>query len=494
MQPIYAVGHEAHAASLVEIDIDFQSTSMPNTTWLLNGKRIGISSNTEKYLSFCEQNSALNYTCKLHILTFTESDAGFYTLELEISEHKIRNSINFTLIAPKKPELTILRPKDCSLNFTCEYNKNIEFICKSIAHDVDSILMSYLPCKNLEDCYSMKNNHEKIEEHISENIFLQTDLDGTQPIATFDLNLTAIQPYLIICTSSNEVGNTTRSVIMIPSDIKQGQTSAASFVNTERINDLEVVEGDDFRIRFDFVYQIFDKNTLKYAKPNVHCLYSVFENNTDFTLSHILTFKNVTQMCTHVYSFEINSKKHAYLNDTLRRNSINITVLKPQLPGFVHAFSLSNNLSNNLTNLSFKEISPNNYQIVSDGDQTLTLDCRSYGKPKPTVTWLRNGSQFDTEDEKFKELDNRQQLRILRPHSSDSGLYECIVNNRVGAAKRSFDIEVRTQVIISKKLTTKQKAFIGTISVCAGILLILFLLAIVYVVHQKRLNDSLKVY
>ena len=278
---------------------------------------------------------------------------------------------------------------------------------------------------------------------------------------------------------------------MIPSDIKQGNTTSVKYTNPERINDLEVVEGDNFNIKYDFVHQLFDKNTLKYSKPNIHCAYDVSENQTEYTFSHILTFKNVTQMCSNNFNFEINSKKHQYLNETMRRNSVNITVLKPKEPDFIQAFNLT---TNNVTIISFNEISKNNYQIFSDGDQTLTLDCRSDGKPKPTVTWHRNGSVFDTLDIlEFTELDNRQRLRILRSHSSDSGLYECIVKNRVGSIKRSFNIEVRSTVIISKTLSKKQKAFIGVVSVVASILFILLIIAIGYVIYQKRLNDSLKV-
>jgi hypothetical protein len=220
-------------------------------------------------------------------------------------------------------------------------------------------------------------------------------------------------------------------------------------------------------------------------------VYTVSENQTEYTFSHTLTFKNVTQMCTHNFNFEINSRKHPYLNETMRRNSVNITVFKPQAPDFTQPFNLS---TNNITVISLSEISKNNYQIFSDGDQTITLDCRSDGKPKPTVTWLKNGSVFDNSDIlEFTFLDNKQRLRILRSHSSDSGLYECIVKNRVDSNKRSFNIVVRSTVIISKTLSAKQKAFIGAISVAASILFILLIIAIGYVIYQKRLNDSLKV-
>jgi hypothetical protein len=495
VQPDYGVGDNSNAASLVDIRIDFTATSIPKQTWYFNRKKIALAGD-DKYNEFCLQESALNFTCQLQILTFVDSDAGFYTLELEIlSETSIKNSINFTLIAPKKPELTILRPKDCSSNFTCEFKKNIDFSCKSVAHDVDSLLMFNTSCKNLDECYKLSKNETQIDKLIEDfkNDYFDEELilDGSISIADVKRNLFIDQPYLLTCVSSNSIGHTVRNIIMIPSDIKQGNTTAAKYVNPERINDTEVVEGDEFIIKYDFVHQIFDKNTLKYSKPNIHCVYTVSENQTEYTFSHTLTFKNVTQMCTHNFNFEINSRKHPYLNETMRRNSVNITVFKPQAPDFTQPFNLS---TNNITVISLSEISKNNYQIFSDGDQTITLDCRSDGKPKPTVTWLKNGSVFDNSDIlEFTFLDNKQRLRILRSHSSDSGLYECIVKNRVDSNKRSFNIVVRSTVIISKTLSAKQKAFIGAISVAASILFILLIIAIGYVIYQKRLNDSLKV-
>ena len=276
---------------------------------------------------------------------------------------------------------------------------------------------------------------------------------------------------------------------MIPSDIKQGQTSTIKYINFERESDTEVVEGDSFAIQFDFVHQLFDVKSLKFVKPHIQCEYTISYNETEYTYSQILTFKNVTQMCTHVYTFDVASKKHPYLNERVRRNSWNITVQKPVAPEFIYPFNLT---SNNQT-VKFSQTSENNYKILSDGDQSLALDCRASGKPKTVVTWFKNGSELKEFDEKLIELDNRQVIIIWRTHSSDSGLYECLVKNRIGTIKRTFNIKVLSSDNIPKKFSVKQRAFISFIIAVSCISLILFVIAITYVIRQRRKNAALQV-
>ena len=487
MAPEYTIASEADAVNLVDVRIIFSSSSSPNASWFFNSKKIDFSDVT-KYHEFCTHETPLKHSCTIQIFTYSEVDAGFYTLELSLVEYNIKNSINFTLIAPKKPELTISRVKDCSLNYTCEFGKEIQFTCRASAHDIDSILTFQTPCKNLDDCYQLQKDTQKIFILIDDFRNNNPDQELTsvqQPQISHSVGFKADQPYLIICNSQNNLGETTRSVIMIPSDIKQGQTSTIKYINFERDSDIEVVEGDSFAIQFDFVHQLFDVKSLKFVKPHIQCEYTISYNETEYTYSQILTFKNVTQMCTHVYTFDVASKKHPYLNERVRRNSWNITVQKPVAPEFIYPFNLT---SNNQT-VKFSQISENNYEIVIDGYQSLTLDCIANAwcaKPRINITWFKSGS-------KLKEFENMYEIIIWRTHSSDSGLYECLVKNRIGTKKRAFNVEVLSTVIISKKLSDKQKAAIGFIIAVACILLILLVIAIGYVILQRRKNAALKV-
>ncbi|XP_035222665.1 hemicentin-1-like isoform X3 [Stegodyphus dumicola] len=79
-------------------------------------------------------------------------------------------------------------------------------------------------------------------------------------------------------------------------------------------------------------------------------------------------------------------------------------------------------------------------------NEKVSMDCVSYGNPKPNIIWLRDG-QIIAEDLlrnlSIDKLENGFHLKIAEVKMYHTGNYKCIATNIVGSAEKSFDIYVK---------------------------------------------------
>ena len=74
---------------------------------------------------------------------------------------------------------------------------------------------------------------------------------------------------------------------------------------------------------------------------------------------------------------------------------------------------------------------------------TVVLSCEVEGKPKPIVTWFKDGVAVNTSDSRISAThlgsDGRSEsnLTIVNAHRSDSGSYHCRASNGIGAIANS---------------------------------------------------------
>lgn len=123
--------------------------------------------------------------------------------------------------------------------------------------------------------------------------------------------------HLIICYASNEKGNSYSTKIVIPSDIGEQKTYDV-VSELERLDDNDIVEGDDFSIKFRFnkilyspvEYKVLGSNNNRCEiEPNIFNeekpdYVSLFDNDRSLQYSKIveLRFKNVIVDCSANYS------------------------------------------------------------------------------------------------------------------------------------------------------------------------------------------------
>ncbi|KAL7046588.1 hypothetical protein ACKWTF_002648 [Chironomus riparius] len=96
-------------------------------------------------------------------------------------------------------------------------------------------------------------------------------------------------------------------------------------------------------------------------------------------------------------------------------------------------------------------------KVANEKDE-LELACLIYGKPTPTIQWLKNGDLITPND--YMQISGGHNLKILGLISSDSGMFQCIGTNSAGSVQASAYLEVLQ--IGSKK--QKNKKFTSTTS------------------------------
>jgi hypothetical protein len=196
---------------LVTLTFLFSASSVLTRTWYFNEKPIII--DDSDYIEACTQYEPFKYKCDLMITVFGDKNAGLYSLKLELRYYPnfvvdFENNLSYvqlnaTLISPKKPDLTILKPRYCSLNYTCEFNRTIEFQCNAHAHKIDTILMQVEKCAGLDDCFAKTKNSTYVDR-IVEKALVAMDVEVDTGYVKKQVKID--QPYLIVCLATNDMG------------------------------------------------------------------------------------------------------------------------------------------------------------------------------------------------------------------------------------------------------------------------------------------------
>uniref|UniRef100_A0AAV2M8Y2 Contactin-2 n=1 Tax=Knipowitschia caucasica TaxID=637954 RepID=A0AAV2M8Y2_KNICA len=88
-------------------------------------------------------------------------------------------------------------------------------------------------------------------------------------------------------------------------------------------------------------------------------------------------------------------------------------------------------------------------QVMSDSEVEISSElhwsCVASGKPRPTVRWLRNGLPLTTQPQDRLEV-NGHQLKISNLALEDSGMYQCVAENKHGTIYSTAELRVQVQV------------------------------------------------
>ncbi|CAD6189244.1 unnamed protein product [Caenorhabditis auriculariae] len=74
-------------------------------------------------------------------------------------------------------------------------------------------------------------------------------------------------------------------------------------------------------------------------------------------------------------------------------------------------------------------------------DNTVTISCPVFGKPTPSVTWLKAGKSLES-NANVKTSANGQKLYLLKLQKDDADKYTCIAKNPAGEEKRDFSVRI----------------------------------------------------
>ena len=95
---------------------------------------------------------------------------------------------------------------------------------------------------------------------------------------------------------------------------------------------------------------------------------------------------------------------------------------------------------------------------VFDNDSSVIFECTTIGFPIPTLTWYHNGRPL-TNDSRTVIQDQMvvdggvvfltSTLEICGAHAVDNGAYSCIAENRVGADRFDFEVDINMEGVLT---------------------------------------------
>ncbi|XP_037535094.1 contactin-2 [Nematolebias whitei] len=85
-------------------------------------------------------------------------------------------------------------------------------------------------------------------------------------------------------------------------------------------------------------------------------------------------------------------------------------------------------------------------QVMSDSEVEISSElhwtCLAAGKPRPSIRWLRNGQPLSTQD---RVVVNGAHFKISNLALDDSGMYQCVAENKHGTIYSSAELRVQVQ-------------------------------------------------
>ncbi|KAB7494224.1 Vascular endothelial growth factor receptor 1 [Armadillidium nasatum] len=270
----------------------------------------------------------------------------------------------------------------------------------------------------------------------------------------------------LLCEVRNDLGfNSTRMYLNVSDTILIDKTAPflvkvrteKGSINLTRLGTsktIEVIEGDNIDLECSSLNFLFDKLTFNYSGNIFPCDTKLSSAWCSNTREHCLWKRWVIQICL-LYTL-IGGFSTQFINTEKMAPTV--------LP--------SSNVSTEGTEISVKSSDP------------FFIACYVEGRPKPTITWLKDGVNINEISEYFENKDrvflkdNDQVLEFKFAQKEYEGKYECSIENRVGHIKPYANVVIEGAALSSME--------IGIISAVVGFIVILCSVVIFLVIRVKK--------
>ncbi|RXG55344.1 Vascular endothelial growth factor receptor 1 [Armadillidium vulgare] len=268
----------------------------------------------------------------------------------------------------------------------------------------------------------------------------------------------------LLCEVRNDLGfNSTRMYLNVsdktePFLVKvRTENGLVNLTRQGTSKTIEVIEGDSIDLECSSLNFLFDKLTFNYSGNILSCdtkLSSAWCSRTE----NIALGNNGSYKC-------MAENRVTKAAETI---SFRISIVEKMAPTVLP----SSNVSEEGTDISVKLSDP------------FFIACYVEGKPKPTITWLKDGvnvyeiPEFIENKDRVSLKDNDQVLEFKFAQMEYEGKYECSVENRVGHIKPYANVVIEGAALSSME--------IGIISAVVGFIVILCSVVIFLIIRVKK--------
>jgi FMS-like tyrosine kinase 1 len=439
--------------------VAFPNISSISFAWFKDGDRISdikstifgdslmlpVSMDEAHYLTGIEGMQAI-----LRIKQVTMKDTGVYTLVGNTTDNQFSSNVSMILHVVGKPLVEVNNGQKYYL-----VDNNYTLICHVYAYPAAKHWWRWLPCPSADTCLPRTNAWMDVSDSRANDV-LEIGVDNH----TTELKVTALESGIYSCYAQNEKGTTDSQELFVVTDAEDGFSITASTS--------EPVENES--ITLTCKASPFRFNSLSSLEwlfvPWTGNESTRLGNSSDITVWNE-TSRNSVRSELHIRAATF-AHSGTYSCISRETKSDTVTTLKKDL-----TIEKAEDAVITFTNL-------NGTRVEQKSTSQMEFQCQASGKPKPRVTWLKNGLPINGSTSNGIEIsDGGQVLEITRLASTDSGLYECVVSNLKNSLRRS-------QVL--KVISPEDAAKAGSV-ILVGVFV---LIAIVFVVMAVFLGKKIR--
>ncbi|XP_054713925.1 hemicentin-1-like [Uloborus diversus] len=337
-----------------------------------------------------------NNNQQLTILKTEEADSGIYTCLATNEVGQARKSFKLTVLA-----LPQIKDQSVTETFRVKENDDLNLHCEAVGTPSPTIMW-------------MKNNNLLPATLYPEETTLRLH------------NVTKNDAGRYACVASNKVGTDEKDfnvIIMSPPRVEKPSTYFKHPLKEERKESLEnqpIVLVCPFSAN-PFPHFIWMKDS-KMIDASIDPFISISNNGKNLHIKHAKAEHIGKYVC--IAKNEAGESKYEFLIDVFVPPSVTAELK---------------------SNLEIKEA------------EALNMNCNATGNPKPSVLWLKDGSEVEEYLNKIQFSPDHSSIKIISVEAHHSGKYICIVTNIAGSTEKEFNVDVLT----SPRLNSKSEEAVG---------------------------------
>ncbi|RWS11057.1 Vascular endothelial growth factor receptor 3-like protein, partial [Dinothrombium tinctorium] len=438
--------------------------------WIKDGSKTIDFINDDTFKAI--ENSNLNFKYQMNSMIYKEDDLNFKRAKLTFTVNSLTyndsgaytfvnayDNITLTLQIQGPPNVKIVEMPTYFL-----FNHTYKLECDVTAYPLPKIVWEFMPCTpNAGVCNVAANtsftelepNHLQLVPLVNNHYRLKGDIKA---------NYSSIYR----CRASNVRGNSSEKHLIIVSDASENgftmNISTRSPFEYEKV----IITCKSSLFNYPVITWRW-KSALTNKSIELSKHFTFNKSRSNYSLISQLEIRNVSINNSGIYSCEFEKPVKVGKKIVKQKESLGVTldVIAIEKPKIID------------TNL-------NGLQLSVTPQEFIEFHCNSTGIPKPSIVWLKDKKILNSTKRSAINIENDgNSLSIQKLAQSDSGLYECVVNNIAGTVRQNITLVVEE---MSSSSNFKTIIIVVTTALCVSFL---FMISF-YILKRRKVKQSTK--